>query len=155
MGLGSLTRPDLIFTDLPAVDRTQVLHALADRIARRGGVRDPEELFRKLWEREQLGSTGIGGGVAIPHCKLPGLAAEMTKGIVALGLVPEGVGFGAVDGKPVCLFFVVISPSESPAAHLQVLAILSRWIKSGRHVEGILSLRDPQAIYDFLQQEGG
>jgi PTS system nitrogen regulatory IIA component len=155
VGLGSLTRPDLIFTDLPAADRSQVLHALADRMARRGEVRDPETLFQKLWEREQLGSTGIGGGVAIPHCKLPGLAKGLAKGIMALGVVPGGVDFGAVDGKPVCLFFLVISPSESPAAHLQVLSTLSRWIKSDGHTERLLGLREPQAIYDFLQQEGG
>jgi fructose-specific phosphotransferase system IIA component len=151
VSLGSLTRPDLIFTDLPAADRSEVLHALADRIARSGLVRDPEDLFRKLWEREQLGSTGIGGGVAIPHCKLKGLA----QGVVALGVVPQGVDFGAMDGEPVCLFFLVISPSESPAEHLRVLAAISRWIKSGRHVQNLLGLRDPQAIADFLRQEGG
>ena len=151
MGLGSLTRPDLIFTDLPAADRSQLLRALAERIARRGLTGNAEELFRRLWEREQLGSTGIGGGVAIPHCKLDGLA----HAVVAVGVVAEGVDFGAVDGKPVCLFFLVISPSESPAEHLRVLAIVSRWIKSDRHTEAVLALRDPQAVYDFLQQEGG
>ena len=151
MGLGSLTRPDLIFTDLPAAGRSAVLHALAGRIAGSGLVRDPEDLFQKLWEREQLGSTGIGGGVAIPHCKLKGLA----QGVVAVGVVPQGVDFGAMDGQPVCLFFVVISPGESPAEHLRVLSVLSRWIKSGRHVQDLLGLRDAQAIDDFLQQEGG
>ena len=150
MGLASLTRPDLIFTDLQAADRSQVLHQLADQLARRGVVRNAEELFRELWDREQLGSTAVGGGAAIPHCKLKGL----TKPVVALGLVPAGVDFGAADGQPAVLLFLVISPSESPAAHLQALALVSRWIKSGRYT-GILSLRDPQAIYDFLEQEGG
>ena len=150
MGLASLTRPDLIFTDLPAADRSQVLRALADRLVQSGVGRRADELFRDLWEREQLGSTGIGGGVAIPHCKVQGLA----KPVVALGLVPAGVDLGAADGEPVRLLFLVVSPSESPAAHLQALAAVSRWIKSGRHT-GILGLRDPQAIYDLLEQEGG
>jgi PTS system nitrogen regulatory IIA component len=148
--LGSLTRPDLIFTDLPAADSSKILRALSERVARSGLVRDPEELFHQLSEREQLGSTAIGGGIAIPHCKLKGLA----KGVVALGVVPAGVGFGAADGKPVRLFFLVISPSESPAEHLQVLAAISRWIKSGGHTEAILALHDPRAIYDFLQEGG-
>jgi len=151
VGLGSLTRPDLIFTDLPAADRSQLLRALAERIARRGLTGNAEELFQRLWEREQLGSTGIGGGVAIPHCKLDGLA----HAVVAVAVVAAGVDFGAVDGRPVCLFFLVISPSESPAEHLRVLAAVSRWIKSDRHTEAVLALRDPQAVYDFLQQEGG
>jgi len=146
-----LTRPDLVFTDLPAADRVEVLRALSGRIAARGLVRDAEELFQKLWEREQLGSTGIGGGVAIPHCKLPGLAS----GVVAVGVAPEGVDFAAVDGRPVHLFFVVISPSESPAEHLQALAAISRWVKGGRRGEEILALGEPQAIYDLLQREGG
>jgi mannitol/fructose-specific phosphotransferase system IIA component (Ntr-type) len=125
---------------------------LAARIAERGLVRDPEQLFQKLWEREQLGSTGIGGGVAIPHCKLAGLAA----GVVAVGTVPEGIDFGAVDGRPVYLFFLVISPASAPGEHLQVLAAISRWIKGGsRRIEEILALRDPAAMYDVLQGESG
>jgi PTS system nitrogen regulatory IIA component len=151
VGLGSLTRPDLIFTDLPAADRSQLLRALAERIAQRGLVGNAEELFRRLWEREQLGSTGIGGGVAIPHCKLDRLA----HGVVAVAVVAEGVDFAAIDGRPVCLFFLVISPSDSPAEHLRILAVVSRWIKTGGHTEALLALRDPQAVYDLLQQEGG
>lgn len=151
MLLGSLTRPDLIFPDLPADGREGVLRALANRVAARGLVKSGEELFRKIWEREQLGSTGIGSGLAIPHCKLPGLKT----GVVALGLVPEGVDFGAVDGQPVKLFFLVISPSEAPAEHLQVLAAISRWVKADRHAERILALHDPEKVYDFLQDEGG
>ncbi|HEX3529771.1 MAG TPA: PTS sugar transporter subunit IIA [Thermoanaerobaculia bacterium] len=150
MSLASLTRPDLILTDLQAADRPQVLHELAARLARRGVTRDPEELFRDLWEREQQGSTGIGGGVAIPHCKLRGLA----KPVVALGLLAAGVDFEAADGQPVLLIVLILSPSESPAAHLQALAVVSRWIKSGRYRE-ILGLLDAQAVYDVLEQEGG
>lgn len=155
MLLGELTRPDLIFPDLPAVDRQEVLRALADRVAGRGLVKSGDELFQKLWEREQLGSTGIGSGIAIPHCKLPGL----TRGIVAVGLVGSGpagggVDFGAADGKPVRVLFLVVSPSGSPAEHLQILAALSRWARAGQHAEKILALRDPAAVYDLLQDQG-
>lgn len=149
MRLGSLTRPELIFPDLPAADRAAVLRAFADRVAERGLVRDGAELYQKLWEREQLGSTGVGSGIAIPHCKIKGLE----RGVVAIGLVPGGVEFEAVDGQPVKVFFLVISPSESPAEHLQVLASISRWVKSDRHAEKILALHDPQEIYDFLRRE--
>lgn len=151
MPLGSLTRPDLIFPELPATDRLEVLRVLADRIADRGVVRDREALFQGLWEREQLGSTGIGGGVAIPHCKLAGMA----RGVVAVGLVPHGVDFAAVDGKPVFLVFVVIAPSDAPGEHLKILAAIARWIKSGRNREEILALHEPDAIYHLLQQDDG
>lgn len=148
MSLGALTRPDLIFPDLPATDSQGVLHALAERVASRGLIRNGDELFQRLWEREQLGSTGIGQGVAIPHCKLKGLA----RGVVAVGLVPAGVDFGAVDGKPVKVFFLVVSPAESPAEHLQVLAALSRWIKADDHAGRLLTLHDSAAVYDLLRE---
>ena len=149
MGLGSLTRPELIFPDLPAADRPEVLRALADRIAQSGLVRNGAELYQKLWEREQLGSTGIGSGIAIPHCKLPGLA----RGIVAVGLAPAGVDFGAADGQPVKVLFLVVSPSGSPAEHLQVLAAISRWLRADAHAERLVVLRDPAAVYDLLRDE--
>ena len=149
MLLGELTRPDLIFPDLPATDRQEALRALAGRVAERGLVASAEGLFQKLWEREQLGTTGIGSGIAIPHCKLSGLA----RGIVAVGLAPQGVDFGAADGKPVQVLFLVVSPSGSPAEHLQILAALSRWVRAGQHAEKILALRDPAAVYDLLQDQ--
>ena len=150
MRLGSLTRPELIFADLPAADRQEVLRAFADRIAGLGLVKSGEELFQRLWEREQLGSTGIGAGIAIPHCKLQGLA----HGIVAVGLVPGGVDFGAADGRPVQVLFLVVSPSGAPAEHLQILAAISRWVRAGRHAERILALRQPAEVYDLLRDEG-
>ncbi|HEX9943368.1 MAG TPA: PTS sugar transporter subunit IIA [Thermoanaerobaculia bacterium] len=149
MRLGSLTRPELIFPDLPAADRSEVLRALSDRLAGHGLVESGAELHQKLWEREQLGSTGIGSGIAIPHCKLPGL----TQGIVAVGIVPEGVDFGAADGQPVKVLFLVVSPSGSPAEHLQVLAAISRWVRADAHAERIRALRDPAAVYDLLRAE--
>ncbi len=150
MGLGALTRPDLIFPDLPATDSQGVLRALAGRVAAQGLIRNGDELFRQLWEREQLGSTGIGQGVAIPHCKLKGLA----RGVVAVGLAPGGVDFGAADGQPVKVFFLVVSPADSPAEHLQILAAISRWIRADRHAGELLALRDPGAVYDLLRDEG-
>lgn len=150
MRLASLTRPELIFPDLPSKDRDTVLRELAGRIAGLGLVRDPEDLFQKLWEREQLGSTGIGAGIAIPHCKLPGLS-NLSHGVVAIGMVPGGVDFGAADGQPVRLVFLVLSPSASPGEHLQVLATISRWIKN--HGDRILELREPAAVVQLLEQE--
>jgi PTS system nitrogen regulatory IIA component len=151
VGLGALTRPDLIFPDLPATDSQGVLRVLAGRVAAQGLVKNGEELFQQLWEREQLGSTGIGQGVAIPHCKLTGLA----RGVVAVGLVPAGVDFGAVDGQPVKVFFLVVSPAGSPAEHLQILAAISRWIRADGHAGRLLALHDPAAVYDLLRNEGG
>lgn len=150
MRLDSLTEPDLIFPDLDAADRDGVLRTLADRVARHEGIVDSGDLYDKLIEREQLGSTGVGSGVAIPHCKLAGL----DEVVLAVGISRKGVDFGAIDAQPVRLFFVVVSPTDAPAAHLQVLAAISRWLKKDSHVNRLLALHDRQKIYALLEEEG-
>ena len=150
MNLGSLTDPQLIFPELPGEDVESVLRALAERVASRGMVESAEPLYEKLLEREQLGSTGIGSGVAIPHCKMKGLE----QAILAVGIKDRPVDFGSVDGQPVRLFFLVVSPQDAPAVHLQVLAAISKWVKADRHVEKTLSMDDRQEIFEFLQREG-
>ena len=149
--LESLTSPDLVFPDLLATDAPAVLRELAEMVAGTGLVPEPETLFQRLWEREQLGSTAIGNGVAIPHCKLNGLQ----RVLVAVGLSRNGVDFGAADGKSVRLFFLVASPSRSPAEHLQSLAAISKWVKGAGHVERLLDLRDGPAIVAAIRGEGG
>lgn len=150
MRLDSLTEPDLIFPDLVVDGRDGVLRTLADRLARHQGIVDSDDLYEKLLEREQLGSTGVGSGVAIPHCKLEGL----DEVVLAVGISRKGVDFGAVDAQPVRLFFVVVSPTGTPAAHLQVLAAISRWLKKDSHVSRLLALQDRQQIYALLEEEG-
>jgi PTS system nitrogen regulatory IIA component len=147
--LEALTDPQLIFPRLAAAGAQGVLRELAERVAAAGLVPEPQTLFERLWEREQLGSTTIGQGIAIPHCKLDGLS----RVVVAVGMAPAGVEFGAADGQPVRLFFVVASPSRSPAEHLQSLAAISRWVKSAGRVERLLELQDAGAIVDLLREE--
>ena len=141
--LEALTSPGLIFPDLEATDAAGALRELAALLAGKAAVRDPEALSQRLWEREQLGSTAIGGGVAIPHCKLD----HLERVLVAVAIAPHGVDFGAGDRKPVRLFFAVVSPSRAPAEHLQSLAAISRWVKGGGDVEGVVAGRDPDSIY--------
>lgn len=149
MRLDSLTEPELIFPELDAATRDDVLRSMAERLEERKVIGSADELYGKLVEREQLGSTGVGSGVAIPHCKLRGLSQV----VLAIGIARQGVDFGAVDTKPVRLFFLVVSPTEAPALHLQVLAAISRWLKQNSHVARLLELRDRQAIYHLLEGE--
>ena len=147
MSLASLTRPDLILTDLQAADRPQVLHELADRLARSGVIRSAEELFRDLWEREQQGSTGIGGGVAIPHCKLRSLRDV----VVALATTAVPVEFGAPDGRPIDLIVLVASPADAPAAHLQALARISRLLRTPGFAAALRSAHSNEELVAILR----
>ena len=107
------------------------------------------DLYERLWEREKLGSTGIGAGVAVPHCKM----ARLERVVVAVARLRDGVEFDAIDQQPVRLVFLVVSPDDQPAAHLQCLATISKWIKVADHVEQILRLEDPAAICAMLREE--
>lgn len=149
--LEALTSPELIFPDLEATGAESVLRELSGLLGEAGAVRDAGELYARLWEREQLGSTAIGHGVAIPHCKLERLA----RVVVAVGISRQGIDFGAADAQPVRLFFLVASPSRTPAEHLQSLAAISKWVKSGGDVEGLLASHDPARIYDLIRAAPG
>jgi PTS system nitrogen regulatory IIA component len=154
--LDSLISPDLIFPDLAAGDGTEALVELASKVAASGRVKPGEPLLQRLREREQLGSTAIGHGVAIPHCKLDGLS----RVLVAVGVSRRGVDFRASDGKPVHLFFLVASPSRSPAEHLQSLAAISKWVKGAagqptpERVRALAELDDATAIADAIRGGG-
>ena len=149
MRLSSLTSPDLIFMDLPGADGPTVLRAFAERVVERGLVADADMLYRRLLEREKLGTTALGQGVAVPHCKIAGLE----KVVVAVGLFRKGIDFEATDGQPVRLLFLVISPTAAPAEHLQSLAAISRWVRGDRNVERILRVDAPEAVFELLDSE--
>ena len=150
MNLATLTRPELIFPDLGSGGSSErnVLDELAARVAAAGAVPDARELSARLAEREALGSTGVGGGVAIPHCKLSGIS----RAILAIGIAPEGVEFRGADGLPVRLFFLVVSPSQSPAEHLQVLAAISRWVRAPGRITKVLEAGSPEAVFALLEE---
>jgi len=147
-GLAEITRPELVFPDLQGSDSATVLKTLSDRVAPYLPKAGADDLYRKLQEREELGSTGIGSGVAIPHCKMEGLQ----RALLAVAVVRQGIDFHAVDEEPVRVFFLLVSPEKTPAVHLQVLAAISRWLKSDRHVERLLGSSSPEKIYQLLEE---
>ena len=146
MLLASLIRPELVFPALPGGEWQVVLRTVSQLIADQGLVRDADGLYRKLCEREELGSTGFGAGTAIPHCKLKGLREVL----VSVARCTETVDFETPDEEPVRLLFTVVSPTGSPAEHLQALALISRWLKQEGHVGRILAIDDRDDMVRFL-----
>jgi len=121
-----LLQDDLVLDDIKATDKMGVIREFAAHLKRAGKVRDAEELVRVLVERESLGSTGIGDGVAIPHGKL----SEIREMIVAFGRSRQGVDFQSRDSKPAHLFFLLVTPLDMPGEHLKTLARISRILKN-------------------------
>lgn len=124
--MNDLFEEDLIIEDITASDKNGVIREFSDLLAGRGKVRSSEDLARVLLEREALGSTGIGDGIAIPHAKLP-LLRDM---VVAFGKSRTGVDFHSLDGQPAHLFFLLVTPDTAPGDHLKMLARISRILKN-------------------------
>jgi PTS system nitrogen regulatory IIA component len=116
---------ETIITDLKSTDKKEVLEELAAPVATMTGV-DREKLVRILMEREKLGSTGIDGGIGIPHGKLKALDSP----VIGFGLSKKGVNFESMDGRPTHIFFLLCTPENSTGLHLKLLARISRLLKN-------------------------
>jgi PTS system nitrogen regulatory IIA component len=110
---------------------------------------DAQRLLETLLDREKLGSTGIGEGVAIPHGKVPGLPGLMAS----FGRSTQGIDFRAIDGRPTHLFFTLFAPENSAGAHLKALARISRIFKNPAFREAILKAPDAGQIYRLIEAE--
>src|SRR3972149_7278726 len=122
MRISDVLSKDLIMTDLKARTKMELLEEMSFEASRRVDGLNRAELLEALLEREKLGSTGIGHGVAIPHAKLKGIDSI----VVAFGRSKLGVDFQSMDGKRVQLFFLIVAPENSTSAHLKALGGISR-----------------------------
>jgi nitrogen PTS system EIIA component len=148
MKITEFLRPDAVVADIVGQTAETVLTELCRPLAV-GQKLDGQKLLDTLLEREKLGSTGIGEGIAIPHGKIAGLPAL----IASFGRSPSGVDFRAIDGKPTNLFFALFAPENSAGAHLKALARISRIFKNPAFREAILRAPDAGEIYRLISQE--
>ena len=147
MKLQQLIGPERVFVNLEAQDVNTALAAVSERITTDLGI-PARDILAALLDRERLGSTSVGEGFAIPHCKLQG-----TKKIyLALARFTSGVEFGANDGEPVRFLFVVLSPPDQPAAHLQVLSQIARVLKRKDLRRELLAARESGEILQSIQR---
>ena len=127
LNISGLLKKEFVLGHLKAKSKQEALAELAG-VFEKGKIKcDSGAMLRVLLERENLGSTAIGDGIAIPHGKLAGL----DEILVAFGRSREGIAFEALDGKPVHLFFLLMAPQNSASQHLKVLAKISRMLKDG------------------------
>lgn len=123
--LSGLLKDSSIELSLEGKNKLEILGELADLVCKTGRMRNKKVLTDALAEREKLGSTAIGNGVAVPHTKIDGIKQT----ILVFGRSEAGVDFNALDGEKTHLFFMLISPKEDIGAHLKILAKISHLIK--------------------------
>ena len=145
MDLSDLIEVSAILPALKANSKKQLLQLLAEKASEVTGLSE-REIFDTILQRERLGSTGVGNGIAIPHGKLPGI--KSITGVFAR--LDHPVEFEALDDQPVDIVFLLLAPEGAGADHLKALSRIARVLRDSETVAKIRGTRDAAAIYAFL-----
>jgi len=148
MKITDVLSQESILADLQAQNKKGIIKELGAPVARIAGV-NQEVLERVLMERERLGSTGIGGGIGIPHGKMKDLESL----VLGFGLSRKGVDFESIDNQPTHIFFLLLTPENSTGLHLKLLARISRILKNDPFKERLLNAADGDEIYTIIKEE--
>lgn len=147
MELGDVLTPDRVLGSIRAKSKKQLLQDLCARASESTGL-DARRILEAVLQRENLGSTAIGRGIAIPHGRVPGLVR-----IAALfARLEEPIDFDAPDGEPTDLVFLLLSPEDAGAEHLKALARISRLLRDQLAIEKLRATRVPSALYAVLTE---
>ncbi|MEA3328270.1 MAG: PTS sugar transporter subunit IIA [Candidatus Omnitrophota bacterium] len=141
--------PKAVTVDLKAANKQEAVKELVNLLIKAKEIKDKGALVKSLLNREALGSTGIGQGVAIPHAKSDGLR----KLVAAFGLSRKGVRFDALDGEPVYIFFLLVAPLDSAGPHLKALARISRVLKDKIFCATLKDARDEKGVLKIIKEE--
>lgn len=147
MDLGDLLTAEDVFPTLKAKSKKHVLQELAHIAATKTGL-DERDIFDVLLQRERLGSTGVGQGVAIPHGRLP----SIDRIICIFARLNEPINFEALDDGPVDLVFLLLAPETAGADHLKALARISRLIREPQTLDKLRGSREQSALYSVLTE---
>ncbi|MGK2285455.1 PTS IIA-like nitrogen regulatory protein PtsN [Pedomonas sp. V897] len=149
MELADLLVPGAVFAGVKATSKKQLLSHLAAQASKLTGL-DERRVLEAILERERLGSTGLGGGIAIPHAKLPSVQSVM--GVFMQ--LESPIDFDSLDGKPVDLVFLLLAPEDAGAEHLKALARVSRLFRDQAAVAKLRGSSSSDALYALLTAHG-
>ena len=145
MDIKEFLSPNDVLIDVRASDKTRLLQELARRAATSLGLA-PEPISAEILKREELGSTGTGGGVAIPHARIQGL----TRSFGILARLSKPIGFEAIDGRPVDLVFLLLLPANPPDEQLKALESVARKLRDPLCLRSLRSSRGGPSLYDVM-----
>ncbi|GAB7022890.1 PTS sugar transporter subunit IIA [Salidesulfovibrio brasiliensis] len=147
MKLGDYLEQDLVIPELASADKAGALGELVAPLGKRFPEIDTDAAYRVLLEREGLGTTGIGDGIAIPHGKLD----TLERIVVVAGRSIDGVNFDALDFKPCHIFFLVLAPEQVAGMHLRILAHISRILKDESFRKGFMEAASGDELWKLLK----
>lgn len=149
MKIMDILNKDCIIPELRSENKKEVLEELTGALLNCKANLNKESLVEVLLERERLGSTGIGDGIAIPHGKVQ----DLDELVLSFGRSTQGIEFDSMDGRPTHLFFLLIAPENSAGIHLRALAKISRLLKSLHFRKRLLEAETREELFQVIQEE--
>jgi len=148
MDLADLLDPSVVKVPVESSTRDEVIAELVELLVRAGRIKDREGVLDSLYERERKGSTGIGGGVAIPHARHP----EIERSVLAIGIAPDGIEFDAVDEEPVYLVFLLMGAVDRPSQTIEALADIGILVQIPGVFENLVNAGDGREVLQIIQE---
>lgn len=150
MRLSNIIDEKTILLDIKAKGKAEAIREMVNYLKKNKLISRPEEVIDKLEQRESLGTTALGEGVAIPHCKVK----WVSNPIVLVGIARQGVPFEAPDGRPVNIFFLLITSLEDPSLNLQILALIAQLIKKSPELKDkLLQARSQAEVRETIKRQ--
>jgi len=148
--LSNIIDEKTILLDIKAKSKAEAIREMVNFLKKNKLISRPEEVIDKLEQREALGTTALGEGVAIPHCKVKWL----NNPIVLVGIARQGVPFEAPDSRPVNIFFLLITSLEDPSLNLQILALIAQLIKKSPELKDkLLQARSQAEVRETIKRQ--
>ena len=148
MQLVDVLKENQIFLNFEAEDKDLAIEKFIASLQKTGAIKEPEVLKDAIFEREKLGTTGVGGGIAMPHARSSAIK-DLT---VAFFRSENGIDFKSIDGKPVNIIFVLLAPVSSGGPYLKLLAKISRLLRSDEFRNALLEAKTPAQIMEIIQE---
>ncbi|HAE21668.1 MAG TPA: hypothetical protein DCG47_05000 [Spirochaetaceae bacterium] len=149
MALIDLIEESVVRAPLMAQNKDDAIRELVSTLAAAGRIQDPAIALKAVLEREAKGSTGLEEGIAVPH----GKTAAAPALAIAIGVAPQGIDFGSMDGKPARLLFLILAPPDQAGPHIEALAEIARMSRSKAFCAALASCRSPAELVAMFKDE--
>ena len=149
MRLTDVLNEDLVNISLTGTNRDECIKELIDRLATARTLKSTDSIFDAVLEREKIMTTGVGNGIAIPHCK----HTDSPEFAVCLGIQPKGVDFQSIDKKNVNIIFLLVGPENNPGLHIKLLSRISRLMSNEELRQQLLECKSDKEAFDLIHDE--
>ena len=149
MALIDLIEESVVRAPVKAAGKEEVIRELVDVLVGAGKITDARTALQAVLDREAKGSTGLADGIAVPHGKTTA-ARELT---IAIGVSPDGIEFGSLDGQPARLFFLILAPPDQTGPHIEALAEIARMSRSKAFCSSLVACRNPAELVRMFKDD--